>query len=100
MQFAPAAYIAIAEFKEKDWTVMLVMPIHWWDRSLSGIDPDEGTGANNGVERMVLHSDVAVKGIAPVDLLQQRGRNIFPIFEDLGQKIGPFEPQSFPEFSG
>src|ERR1700733_10716301 len=36
MQFAPTAYIAIAEFKEKDWTVMLVMPIQWWDRSLPG----------------------------------------------------------------
>src|SRR5450755_179086 len=49
MQFAPTAYIAIAEFKEKDWTVMLVMPIHWWDRSLPGIDLNERTGANDGV---------------------------------------------------
>ena len=100
MQFAPTAYIAIAEFKEKDWTVMLVMPIHWWDRSLPGIDLNEGTGANDGVERVVLHSDVAVKGIAPIDLLQQGGRNIFPIVEYLGQKIGSFEPQSLPEFAG
>jgi PAS domain-containing protein len=38
VQFAPTANIAIAELEEKDWTVMLVMPIHWRHCSLPGID--------------------------------------------------------------
>jgi len=38
MQFAPTANIAVAELKEKDRTVMLVMPIHWRNCSLPRID--------------------------------------------------------------
>jgi hypothetical protein len=100
IEFAPTADVAIAEFEEEDRAVEVVMPIYGWDRPLPGIDLDEGTGANNGVESAVLHSNVAVKGIAPIDLLQERGRNIFPILEYFGQKIGSFGPQSVAEFAG
>jgi hypothetical protein len=70
IQFTPTADIAIAKFEEKDRAVKVVMPIYERDGSLPGIDLDEGTGANDGVECAVLHSNVAVKGIAPIDLLQ------------------------------
>jgi PAS domain S-box-containing protein len=38
VQFAPTANIPIAELEEKDWTVMLVMPVEWRHCSLAGID--------------------------------------------------------------
>jgi hypothetical protein len=38
VQFAPTTNIAVAELEEKDWTVMLVMPIHWRHCSLPGVD--------------------------------------------------------------
>ena len=100
IQFTPTADVAIAQFEEKDRAVKIVMPIYGRDCSLPGIDLNEGTRANDRVERAVFHSDVAVKRIAPVDLLQRRGRNVFPILQYLGQEIGSFEVQSLPEFVG
>ena len=70
VQFTPTADVAIAKFEEKNRAVKVVMPIYGRDGSLPGVDLDEGTGANDGVECAVLHSNVAVKGIAPIDLLQ------------------------------
>jgi hypothetical protein len=43
---------------------MLVMPIHWRNCSLPGIDLHKRSRTNDGIQSMVLHPDVTVKGIA------------------------------------
>ena len=63
MQFAPAADIAIAEFKEEDWAVMLVMPIHWWYPSLPGIDLNEGFWTLDAKSKHVIHINQAYETI-------------------------------------
>ena len=90
MQFAPTTNIAVVEFEGKDRTVMLVMPIHWRNCSLPGIDLHKRSRTNNRVQRVILHPDVTVKRIVPVHLLQQCVGNIFPIFDYLRHEVGSF----------
>src|SRR5580700_3442965 len=90
MQFAPTTNIAVVEFEGKDRTVMLVMPIHWRNCSLPGIDLHKRSRTNNRVQRIILHPDVTVKKIVPVHLLQQCVGNIFPIFDYLRHEVGSF----------
>ena len=90
MQFAPTTNIAVVEFEGKDRTVMLVMPIHWRNCSLPGIDLHKRSKTNNRVQRVILHPDVTVKRIVPVHLLQQCVGNIFPIFDYLRHEVGSF----------
>ena len=81
VQFAPTTNIAVAELEEKDRTVMLVMPIHWWNCPRPGVNLHKGSRTNNRVQRVILHPDVSVKRIAPVHLLQESRGDILPIFD-------------------
>lgn len=70
IQLVPTANVAIPEFEEEDWAVKLVMPLGWSDCSLAGVDLYERTGSDDWVESLVFHSDITVKRIAAIGLLE------------------------------
>jgi len=60
VQCAPTAHVPLAEFEEENGTVMLVMPIHWWNCPLPGVNLHKRSRTNHRVQRVILHPDVPV----------------------------------------
>ncbi|HSY99202.1 MAG TPA: hypothetical protein VK788_06885 [Terriglobales bacterium] len=66
VQFAPAANIAVARLEEKDWTVMLVMPIHRRNCPLPGVDLNKRESAAKFNVDKIKPQDLAGAG-GPLD---------------------------------
>src|SRR6516164_2507915 len=55
----PGAYVFIAQLEKEDRAVVITMPLHL-DLLLPGIDLNERARAHTGMQRVVLHADVAI----------------------------------------
>ena len=73
MHLAPTAYVAFAEFNEKDGPVVIAMPGDRRNFFLPGIDPHKSSRPDKRVQRIVVHADVSVKRTRTIHLLKHEG---------------------------
>jgi hypothetical protein len=60
VHFAPAACVTLAEFNKEDRPVMIALPIDGRNFLLPGINPDENSGPDKGMQGVIIHADVSV----------------------------------------
>ena len=63
----------------------------------AGIDPHKRPRPDERIQRVVIHADISIQGVRPVDELQHR-RNFVPGFDHLRHEIGSFHPQFLSQF--
>src|ERR1700687_992261 len=96
MHFAPTAYVALAEFNEKDGPVMIAMPIDGGNFFLAGINPDKSSRPDKRVQRIVVHADISVQRTRSIHQLK-RERNLIPTFKNFRHQVCSLRPQFFTE---
>src|ERR1039458_9173444 len=100
INLAPTAHIAVSQLREVNRPLILVFPFHATDLSLARINLHQRTWANDRKKGEILKADVAVHGLAQVEVLQQTDRNLVPFLYDSCQQIRSLEPKARFEFNG
>src|SRR5437016_11006348 len=83
----PGASITIAQLHEVNGAVKFGPPTRRLYLPRARVDLNEGTGAQQRVERVILQADIAVLTVPDVQVLNQRDRYFAPKFHHAREKI-------------
>src|SRR5882762_5846846 len=84
---APTAYIPSSQFHEVDGTVEFCLPFFTADLPLACVNLHKRTGADQREERVVFETNIAVHGLAQVQMLQESDGNLVPPLHDSRKEI-------------
>jgi hypothetical protein len=76
--FTPAADIFIAQFYEKNWSIVFVFPVDGKNLSLISVDLHDRTGPDERVHRIVIEPDEPIYALTEIEVLDQTDRNLSP----------------------
>src|SRR5580658_8446718 len=82
LKLAPAAQVPIPQFDEVDGPLKLGPPRSGADLSLGRIDLDERAGPDQWIKGCILKSNVAIHGLAQIEVLQEPDGHFVPFFDD------------------
>lgn len=81
LQLTPAAGITVAEFDEIDRPVEFGSRFDGLDLLYSGLDLDKCSGPQHWKQRVILQTDIAIKAMLEIQVLDERDRNLSPDFD-------------------
>jgi hypothetical protein len=91
LHFAPRTCVTIPEFDEIDGAVEFRAPAQGLNFAHALIHLNERAGTQQGVKREILKSNIAIEGVAQVQVLQQGDGNFTPDLNHAREQVGVIE---------